>query len=103
MILQLAYIGLFKKDQRVHERGVVRGNAKLLIGPHGESESYDLGNDPMERQVDPPSLHPSAERLLAALNRAEARLESRAALSPGEEEEIDEQTVERLRALGYGS
>jgi arylsulfatase A-like enzyme len=78
-----------------HERAVVDGQHKLITGVDGEREYYDLAADPGEHQ---PAALTEAERL--ALERALEPLRAYAARGGGGHE-VDEDTKERMRALGY--
>ena len=100
VILQLLPIE-FGKDQRVHERGIIRDFAKLLVRTDGGTEAYDLQADPGEKNANPPALAGTASTLAAALDRAATTLTARAA-APVEGETLDAATKEQLRALGYG-
>ncbi len=84
-------------DLRLHTEGLVRGTDKLLVGPEGVGELFDLAADPGEQQPQPP---PAGATLQAALQAANADLAARQ--QPQEEKaQIDEATKEKLRALGY--
>jgi arylsulfatase A-like enzyme len=84
-----------------HERAVIVGRRKLILGMTGEREVYDLAADPEERHAED-GAGPDASLLLAALDRLRARAHapggpSASQLDPNAQEEIKE----RLRALGY--
>jgi arylsulfatase A-like enzyme len=82
-----------------HERAVIVGRHKLIAGVHGEREYYDLAADPRESQ--PAGLN---EDERAALDRALSRFRESVsiAVSPTKTGEVDADTRERMRALGYG-
>ena len=86
------------KNVRPHERAVVLGSQKLILGPGGESELYDLASDPDERRPAAASdaTRSSVDRALAEFGTRMAR-ESRAAASVP----LDEEAQRRLKALGY--
>jgi len=79
-------------------RAVVHGDAKLATTPAEQEQFFDLARDPGER--DPDALDPSAR---AALRRALDGFRVRAGRDAGtaERRELDAETRERLRALGY--
>ncbi len=84
-------------DLRLHKDGLVRGTDKLLVGPEGVGELFDLAADPGEQR---PQAPPAGATLQAALEAANAALALRQ--QPQEEKaQIDEATKEKLRALGY--
>jgi len=84
-------------DLRLHREGLVRGSDKLLVGPEGVGELFDLAADPGEQK---PQAPPAGATLQAALEAANAELAARQ--QPQEEKaQIDEATKEKLRALGY--
>jgi arylsulfatase A-like enzyme len=81
-----------------HERALVVGERKLIVGVNGEREFYRLDVDPGEH--DPDGI-PAAER--SALETRLSAIRDRAALTrtPSETRQIDPETRERMRALGY--
>ncbi len=84
-------------DLRQHREGLVRGSEKLLVGPEGVGELFDLAADPGEQMPQGP---PAGATLQAALEAANAELAARQ--QPQEEKaHVDEATKEKLRALGY--
>jgi arylsulfatase A-like enzyme len=99
-----AYTELIKNADRdakrftPHEHAIVVGRHKLIVGTGGEHEYYDLGADPAEK--DPNGLS-EAERntLLTAYDLVRSRARARAA--PRNVQELDPETRERMRALGY--
>jgi arylsulfatase len=99
---QPAFSELFltAEERRItqHERAVVRGSHKMIAGVGGEREFYDLDNDPLEKK---PDALATAER--AALEQALAAFKDHVsgAVAPRRTMEIDPDTKERMRALGY--
>ena len=83
---------------RPHERAIVLGSQKLIVGPGGETELYDLASDPGEHRAAAP---PAATR--ATLDRALAQFGTRMAHegSTGVSVPLDEEARARLKALGY--
>jgi hypothetical protein len=81
-----------------HEHAIVVGTRKLIVGTGGEHEYYDLEADPGEKNPDGLS---EAERntLQSAYDAVRTRARERAA--PRNTEELDTETRERMRALGY--
>ncbi len=80
-----------------HERAVIGPDAKLVAGVSGTREYYDLRADPGEH--DPDSL---ALGRRAALDAALARLQAIAVRDSAlPTRALDDQTRERMRALGY--
>jgi len=86
------------KNVRPHERAIVLGSQKLIVGPGGETELYDLASDPGEHRAAAP---PAATR--ATLDRALAQFGTRMAHegSAGASVPLDEEARARLKALGY--
>jgi choline-sulfatase len=80
-----------------HERAVIVGNQKLVVNVNGTSEYYDLARDPGEKdaQTQPPDGNQPSRALerFSALAPEPAR--------PSAQKTIDENTLERMRALGY--
>ena len=79
---------------------VILDGRKLIRRTNGKSEAYDLSRDPGERddlygREDFSSLEAELEYRIER-NRAKA-----SDYSPGEEANLDPETVERLRELGY--
>ena len=81
-----------------HERAIVLGSQKLIVGPGGETELYDLASDPGEHRAAAP---PAATR--ATLDRTLAQFGTRMAHkgSAGASVPLDEESRARLKALGY--
>lgn len=81
-----------------HERAVIGGDDKLIAGVDGQREFYDLAGDPDERRADA-----LAAPVRARLERALEPLQAYAARGgdAGGGIVIDEDTKERMRALGY--
>jgi arylsulfatase A-like enzyme len=79
---------------RPHERAVVLGTRKLIAGPAGEVEVYDLRADPFETAP-----QPASGGLREALGDFSSRVRARPA--PAAAVPLDPDTHERLRALGY--
>jgi arylsulfatase len=86
------------KRFRPHEHAVVVGSHKLIVGKNDEREFYDLKADPGEKN--PEGLN-EADRtaLLAIYDKTRTRAAERAA--PRSVQELDAETKERMRALGY--
>ncbi len=97
-----AYTELIKmpegKRYTPHEHAVVSGSRKLIVGHDGEREYYDLSGDPSEMN---PHALTEAERLdlQGTYERFRARTIEHAA--PRSTRTLDEDTKERIRALGY--
>jgi arylsulfatase A-like enzyme len=98
----------FPKDARVEEalapylrrvRSLQVGDHKLVWGSDGRHELFDVATDPGELAnriaTDPERARELEQQLLALV----ARLEDATAPAPGPA--LDEEAVERLRALGY--
>jgi len=84
-------------DQLIHQRAVITGATKLIEG-EGEAQFYDLATDREER--DPDALA-AAER--TRLRDTLATFDRRFSAAPGQATQAapDEDTLERMRALGY--
>jgi arylsulfatase A-like enzyme len=82
-----------------HERAVIVGHDKLIAGVNGEREFYDLASDPGERQRDALAA-PLRARLERALEPWLAYA-TRGGDAGSGAAAIDEDTRERMRALGY--
>ena len=99
-----AYAELIKNAERngkrftPHEHAIVVGAHKLIVGTAGEHEYYDLTADPGEKN---PNGLSEAERstLRNAYDLVRTRAHERAA--PHDTQELDPETRERMRALGY--
>jgi arylsulfatase A-like enzyme len=99
-----AYTELIKNAERnakrftPHEHAIVLGSHKLIVGTAGEHEYYDLKADPGEKN---PNGLSEAERnqLQNAYDLVRTRARERAA--PRDTQELDPETRERMRALGY--
>ena len=95
MILELEPKRSGPLDLRAHTWGIIRGRQKLLVDPDGNVARFDLTGDPDERAP-----HTGGNAALAeALTRARAEL-ARGARA-GSRVELDEETREALRELGY--
>lgn len=84
-------------------KSVREGRLKLIEIPHPDGnlyELYDIVADPEEKANLYRTGHPDAERLTVALRQWLASFDGGEAASP-RPLEIDEQTAERLRRLGY--
>ena len=85
---------------------LIEGDFKLIVSDGGETELYDLAQDPAER-VDLSSEQPDVARSMRATlevirhENEERRRANRARLSEAERKETTEGTLEQLRALGY--
>lgn len=82
-----------------HERAVIDGGDKLIAGVDGQREFYDLTSDPAERQPDALAA-PARARLERAIEPLQAYA-ARGGDAAGGTTVIDEDTKERMRALGY--
>jgi len=84
--------------QRPHERAVVAGTHKLIVDVDGGREFYDLRADPSEAN---PQALGDAERaeLVAAVEQLQGF--GRPAPSAKTPAQVDSETRERMRALGY--
>jgi arylsulfatase A-like enzyme len=81
-----------------HEHAVVSGTHKLIVGVGGEHEYYDLAADPGE--TNPQALSDAERReLQEAYERVRTHAIEHAA--PRATQALDEETKERMRALGY--
>lgn len=82
-----------------HERAVIEGRDKLIAGVNGEREFYDLAADPAEQNRDAlvATTRAKLERALEPLQAYAARGGDKG----GGAAPIDEDTKERMRALGY--
>jgi arylsulfatase len=81
-----------------HERALVVGADKVILGTGGEQEFYRLDRDPGEHDRDG---IPDGERTRLLAQMAEVRARAERRRTPGEIRPLDEETKERLRALGY--
>jgi choline-sulfatase len=81
-----------------HTRSLVVGSHKLVVDPSGVATFYDLDTDRDEKR---PAVLTESDR--HALEETMATIAERAArnVSPARTAAIDEQTRERMRALGY--
>jgi arylsulfatase A-like enzyme len=87
-----------KEPPTAHVRSVVAGSAKLIESADGSRVFYDLATDPREQR--PNELGDAGRSMLATrLGAIQSRI--RAASANAEERELDEQSREALRALGY--
>jgi choline-sulfatase len=86
------------KRFRPHEHALVIGSSKLIVGKNGEREFYDLKADPGEKNAEGLD---EAQRatLVSTYEQTRARAAERAA--PRSVQELDPETKERMRALGY--
>ncbi len=85
-------------------RSVTDGGSKLIWASDGKHELYDLSRDPAEERnlVDRPEMAEEVRRLTGLLERLYGRNLRGAVTGPAPaEEDLDEQTREELRALGY--
>jgi len=89
-------LGCHPRFRRV-ERAVTSGSLKLITSTAGKRELYDLARDPNETQSVYKQHQEFARTLQAHLD---ARLKSLAAVSDAPFQ-LDRQTIERLRTLGY--
>ena len=81
-----------------HERAVVVRKSKLIAGVDGEREFYDLATDAKEQGASDLA-QTERNRLSDTLTSFLARMKERAA--PGAVRQLDSETKERMRALGY--
>jgi arylsulfatase A-like enzyme len=99
-----AYTELIKNAERdarrftPHEHAIVVGSHKLIVGTAGEHEYYDLAADPGEKNATGLS-EADRNKLQNAYDLIRARTRQRAA--PRDTQELDPETRERMRALGY--
>jgi arylsulfatase A-like enzyme len=100
-----AYSELIKLPERdekrvtPHEHAVVSGSLKLIVGKEGEREYYDLKADPGEKN---PNALGDAERLELQNTYQQFRTRAIEHAAPRDTQTLDEDTKERMRALGYG-
>ncbi len=87
-----------EQRQRPHERTVITKASKLITDVDGQREFYDLAKDPGETNPDALT-EETRSRLSARLAGFVAHVTERAA--PASTREMDEETRERMRALGY--
>lgn len=99
LILELQAKREGSMDLRSHAAAIVRGERKVLVGPDGQITSYDLARDPAEQAPRVGGTSQEDARLVDALRRARAQLAEEA--SGAERHELDEETREALRELGY--
>jgi len=84
--------------QRPHEHAIISDAGKLIQDVDGAHEFYDLRADPAE--TNPSDLvDGTREQLTASLQRFLAYTQARAA--PVNQRAVDDETRERMRALGY--
>jgi arylsulfatase A-like enzyme len=88
--------GKEKGRLRPHESAIVLGSQKLIVGPHGERERYDLATDPGEHTPAAAGDDTALRRRLADLVRHRDGV-----AAPGAAHPIDPETERRLRAFGY--
>lgn len=101
-----AYSELLKRTDRPvklpskHTHSLVRGSEKLIVDSDGALEGYDLSTDPAEtnRKGLSVSDEQSLKRALDAMIQRTVR-----PVSPARTVPLDEQTKERMRALGYAN
>ena len=84
--------------QRPHERAVITAPAKLIDDVDGEHEFYDLHADRAE--TDPHALG-EAERTRLTAELAEFLAHATQHAAPAATRSLDDETRERMRALGY--
>lgn len=100
----VAYTELIKGAERdakrftPHEHAVIAGTRKLIVGLNGEHEYYDLKADPDEKNAE--GLSPAERADLQAMYEDFRRLTQERA-APSQKQELDAETKERMRALGY--
>ena len=88
-----------EKMGRKHDRAVVVGQRKLIVGVTGENQHYDLQKDPREtnpnglRSLDQLSMRQTVDRLSTRRARQETRPSAH---------HLDEAVRDRTRVLGYG-
>jgi len=87
-----------------HLKAVIYGSDKLIWASDGEHELYDLAEDPEERQnlIASPEMAPKVDALTSLIDSliARYRMEAAGNVKPGGPE-LDEETMEALKALGY--
>jgi arylsulfatase A-like enzyme len=90
-----AFSELIKKEgtlrQTAHERAVIDDGDKLIVGVDGGREYYELAEDPQERIPAPGAAAARLDRILSGLG----------SVDPGGPGQLDAETKERMRALGY--
>jgi arylsulfatase A-like enzyme len=79
-------------------RSIQVGRYKLIVSDRGEPELYDLDADPEETE-DLTAAHPEIVSELAA--ELSKWVDARAAAAGSEAPEMDAETLENLRSLGY--
>jgi arylsulfatase A-like enzyme len=85
-----------ERRHRPHETAVVLGQRKLIVGPEGESELYDLEADPAEKQpVTGQDGKELRHRLVDLVRHRDGHV------AAGQPAPMDPETERRLRAFGY--
>jgi arylsulfatase A-like enzyme len=100
----VAYTELIKGQERdekrftPHQHAVIAGKHKLIVGLHDEHEYYDLAADPGELNANALS-EPERNQLLALYESIRSQAKENAA--PRDKQQLDADTKERMRQLGY--
>jgi len=84
--------------RKPHERAVITGTDKLILGVDGEHEYYDLRADPGESNPDALAAE-RREQLSEEVHRLLA--DPGGGATPAAQRTVDPETLERMRALGY--
>ena len=97
----IAFSELIKEGtqrQRPHERAAITGTDKLILNVDGSHEYYDLNADPTESTPQPNPPEARAELGVALTDFIKHTAKQQAVSTAGA---IDDETRERMRALGY--
>jgi arylsulfatase A-like enzyme len=90
------FLNLSSRFHRI-DRAYLKDRYKLIVSTGGESELYDLDADPREQQNVAAANVDVLERMTTEFNEWLAT----AVVGTGEAPQIDSETLERLRSLGY--
>jgi hypothetical protein len=87
-------------DMRRHQSALVRDELKMLVPVTGATQFFDLRSDPLEQAPNLPAVSERAAPLVETMRATAHDLRARAAPA-APTAQLDEDTTEKLRALGY--
>jgi arylsulfatase A-like enzyme len=86
-------------QRHAHSAALIERAHKLLLRAHGDPEVYDLSRDPHEEKRLDAAGSPPGPELVAHLRALQGVITP---IDPRRETDVDQATLERLNALGYG-